>query len=71
MRRAFQQAGAKTVLMSLWTVDDRATQQLMTAFYKKWLSGKTKRQAFTEAQQELKAKYKHPYYWGAFVMVGE
>ena len=71
LQRAFQQAGARTIIMSLWTVDDNTTQQLMTKFYKKWLSGQTKRQAFIEAQQELKKKYKHPYYWGAFVMVGE
>jgi CHAT domain-containing protein len=56
--------------MSLWQVSDEATQELMTSFYTKWLSGKTKRQAFTEAQLELRKKYKTPFYWGAFVMVG-
>ncbi len=71
LRRAFQQAGAKSVLMSLWKVDDNATQQLMTTFYSKWLSGKTKREAFREAQLEIKSRYPQPYYWGAFVMVGE
>ena len=72
MQRAFQVAGAKTVLMSLWNVNDNVTQQLMTKFYTKWLSGQSKREAFKEAQAETLKKYRHyPSLWGAFVMIGE
>ena len=71
LQRAFYVAGARTLIMSLWTVNDQTTQELMTTFYEEWLSGKTKREAFIEAQQKLKKIYKYPYYWGAFVMVGE
>ena len=71
LRRAFQQAGAKTIIMSLWAVSDQATQELMSHFYKNWVTGMTKRDAFSKAQQEVRTKYKDPYYWGAFVMVGE
>jgi CHAT domain-containing protein len=70
LQRAFQQAGAKTVLMSLWKVSDEATQMLMTEFYSALLSGKPKREAFKFAQMKLREKFESPYFWGAFVMVG-
>jgi CHAT domain-containing protein len=71
LQRAFQTAGAKSVLMSLWTVSDQATQELMTEFYNQWFALKDKHTAFRQAQLNLKAKYNHPYYWGAFAMMGE
>jgi CHAT domain-containing protein len=70
LQRAFSVAGAKAVLMSLWQVDDAATQELMTNFYSHWLKGGDKYTAFRQAQLELKAKYPQPYYWGAFVLSG-
>jgi CHAT domain-containing protein len=76
LRRALQEAGAESVLMSMWSVPDRETQELMALFYQKWLGGKDKHEALREAQSELrgtvKARYGEdlPYYWGAFVLVG-
>ena len=72
LQRAFQSAGARSVIMSLWKVDDVATQKLMAAFYKNWLEKKQdKRKSLSNAQKTLKKEYKHPYYWAAFVLVGE
>lgn len=71
LQRAFKVAGARTVVMSLWKVNDETTQELMVTFYKKWLSGIKKSEAFRQAQFELKKKHKEPYFWGAFVMIGE
>jgi CHAT domain-containing protein/Tfp pilus assembly protein PilF len=76
LRRALHEAGARAVLMSLWSVPDRETQELMTLFYSKWLASGDKHQAFREAEMELRAKVKarygedRPFYWGGFVLVG-
>ena len=69
LQRAFQLAGAKSVVMSLWKVSDEATKQLMTSFYKEWMGGKKKEEAFSTAQKSLREKFPEPYYWGAFVML--
>lgn len=70
LQRAFLVAGADAMIMSLWKVDDAATQQLMTNFYSNWIKLGNKQTAFKQAQLQLMAKYKEPYYWGAFVMMG-
>jgi len=70
LQRAFLVAGADAMIMSLWKVDDAATQQLMTNFYTNWLKLGNKQRAFKQAQLQLMTKYKEPYYWGAFVMMG-
>jgi CHAT domain-containing protein len=70
LQRAFRVAGAKAVIMSLWTVNDQSTQELMIEFYKEWLNGSTLQNAFRTAQLRLKEKYSDPYFWGAFVLTG-
>lgn len=70
LQRSFLVAGARTVVMSLWQVDDEATQELMSTFYTQWINGMDKFQAFRAAQLAIKEKHKLPYYWGAFVMIG-
>jgi CHAT domain-containing protein len=55
----------------LWQVDDVATQELMVNFYEHWLKGEQKHEAFRKAQLMIKEKYSSPYYWGAFILVGQ
>ena len=74
LQRGFKKAGAQTIVMSLWQVDDEATQLLMTEFYRNMVvRGQTKRQAFANAQQHLRqyadGRYDNPNYWAAFILL--
>ena len=78
LRRAFTQTGAKSIVMSFWEIPDRETKELMVSFYKNLQSGKMNRaealrNAALKQRQTVKARYgnDHPYYWGAFVFLGE
>lgn len=70
LQRAFLNAGAKVLIMSMFKVDDLATQKLMLKFYQKWLNSNNLRQSFIEAKKELRVEYPEPIYWGAFMMIG-
>lgn len=73
LQRGFKKAGAQTLLMSLWKVNDEATQILMTEFYRYLFQGNKKHDAFIKAQQYLRTcqngKYDKPEYWAAFIML--
>ncbi|HWY13154.1 MAG TPA: CHAT domain-containing tetratricopeptide repeat protein [Bacteroidia bacterium] len=71
LQRSFLIAGAKSIIMSLWSVSDDATMQLMTLFYSNYSKSGNKQQAFADAQKQLKTKYKEPFYWAAFVMLSK
>lgn len=70
LQRAFKLAGARNIVMSLWNVDDEATQELMTTFYAEMLRTGDRHEAFRTAQQKVKQKYPSPFYWAAFIMTG-
>ena len=70
LQRAFFIAGSGAIVMSLWKVNDEATQQLMTKFYSEWVKTGNKLKAFRNAQLALRQTMKDPYFWGAFVMIG-
>lgn len=70
LQRAFLVAGAKVLIMSMFKVDDEATQKLILNFYQKWLSSGNMRLSFIEAKKELRNEYPEPIYWGAFMMIG-
>ncbi|NLR90780.1 CHAT domain-containing protein [Flammeovirga agarivorans] len=69
LQYAFSIAGVHSVVMSLWSVDDRATKELMTKFYEHWNVMGDRHKAFYQAQLDIMARYKRPYFWGAFVMI--
>lgn len=69
LQRAFKIAGVKTIVMSLWDVDDQATSLMMSEFYKNLLKGKGKRDSFYLAQREVKKVFSDPRYWAAFIML--
>ena len=78
LRRAFTQAGAKSLVMSMWKVPDKETKELMVNFYsniyKKGMNrSQALRQATLKQMQITKDRYKNknPYFWGAFVFMGE
>ena len=69
LQRGFKKAGAQSILMSLWNVDDEVTQLLMTEFYRAWTSGMTKTAALKSAQSKVKSKYPDPRHWAAFILL--
>lgn len=72
MGRAFQYAGAKSVLMSLWSVDQNASVQLAEVFLDRLGEGKGKLEALQMAREEVrKAGFSHPFFWASFILVGE
>jgi CHAT domain-containing protein len=72
LTRAFQYAGARSVLASMWRVDDRRTAELMTQFYAQLQSGKSKDEALRAAQLAiLRRNPADPYYWAAFSLIGD
>lgn len=86
LSRAFQIAGARSVLASLWSVNDESTSELMIRFYRHLLAGETKDQALRSAQMELirgpvmvegedgksvERDFTAPYHWAAFQLIGD
>ena len=72
LQRGFKKAGAKTIIMSLWNVNDESTMKMMTSFYHKYLEGMSKEDAFHAAQDELRKdcspQQERPD-WAAFVLL--
>ena len=66
------QAGAQSIISSLWLVDESSTAILMQEFYKGLKNGLTKAEALRQAKLSLSSnpKYVHPYFWSGFVLVG-
>ncbi|RKH48151.1 CHAT domain-containing protein [Corallococcus sicarius] len=71
LRRAFLVAGAETVVMSLWKVNDETTSTLMEAYYRNLLAGQGRAAALREAMRELRRTQSHPHAWAPFIAMGQ
>lgn len=69
LARGFLYAGARSVISSLWSVDDKATAELMSAFYIE-LATTPKAEALRAAQLKTRAQFPHPFFWAAFQLTG-
>lgn len=73
LSQAFSVAGSKTMLGSLWKVDDEATATLMGSFYRHLTEGKSKADSLRLAQLETaaEARFESPFFWSGFVLIGD
>jgi CHAT domain-containing protein len=73
LTRAFQYAGARSVVVSLWSIADASTARLMAELYRHLKAGASKDEALRRAQVALirSKAYGHPFYWAPFVLVGD
>lgn len=76
LTRAFLYAGARSLVVSLWSVDAGSTCEYMKNFYRKIQEGKDKAEALQEIQvdfinRKYGDKYSHPYYWAPFILIGD
>jgi CHAT domain-containing protein len=71
LSRSFVAAGAPSVLVSLWAVDDSSTSELMGEFYRQLQSQPNKAQALRQAMLKIRRQKTNPFYWAAFTLIGE
>lgn len=73
LRRAFMLAGAKSLLLSLWDVDDGATYSLMSSYYSRLSQGEGRSQALINTQRAMlkSQSFSHPHYWAGFFQSGD
>lgn len=70
LARGFLSAGSASVMMSLWTIDDEATAELMTTFYRALAATNSPATALRQAQIDLLRQKPHPFFWSPFILVG-
>lgn len=72
MGRAFQYAGARSVVMSMWSVAEASSVDLVQAFFRYLAQGQGKVEALKLARADLRNNgYDHPFFWAPFILVGE
>jgi CHAT domain-containing protein len=73
LAEAFWIAGSRSVVATLWSVDDESTSRLMSSFYEGLKNGKSKSEALRTAQLDVKSetRFEHPYFWGGVLLFGD
>lgn len=75
LARGFFYSGSKSVVSSLWEVNDQSTSDIMTHFYKNLKDGQTKSEAINNAKRDFVSNHslseQSPYYWSSFVLIGD
>lgn len=73
LAEAFWIAGSRSVVATLWSVEDNSTSDLMSRFYTELKQGRSRAQALRDAQRAVmdNPNYKHPYYWSGFILFGD
>jgi CHAT domain-containing protein len=71
LMRGFLYSGARSLLMSLWNVNDESTVDLMTEFYRTWQGGARKGEALQHAMRTVREVYPSPFHWAPFFIVGK
>ena len=69
MQRAFLEAGSKSVITTLWKINDQTAMEFMSIFYEKYFENNSIEEAFKIAQNDIISKYDLPYYWAAFILI--
>jgi CHAT domain-containing protein len=69
--RGLLQAGAQSLVLSLWDVHDESTKEFMIGFYSRLQVGMSKAQAMQNTMLDLRQRYPHPYYWAPFSLIGK
>jgi len=71
LMRGFLYSGARSLMMSLWNVNDESAMDLMTEFYRSWQGGTRKGEALRHAMQTIRQIYPNPFHWAPFFIVGK
>lgn len=69
VQRGFKQAGVQSLLVSLWSVNDRSTSIFMNHFYLHLLQGKSRKESWRGAVEAVREAYPSPYYWAPFILL--
>jgi tetratricopeptide (TPR) repeat protein len=71
LARGLLYAGARTVMLTLWDVNDMSTTEFMKSFYAHLTTGATKPRALQMAMCDVRKRYAHPFHWAPFVVTGD